>query len=52
MRRLSSGSTRRERRSMVAETVVAPSVRVMLDTNVVLDLLLEREPWLSEAQKM
>ena len=37
---------------MVAETVVAPSVRVMLDTNVVLDLLLEREPWLSEAEEM
>lgn len=37
---------------MVAETVVTPGVRVMLDTNVVLDLLWEREPWLSEAQRM
>lgn len=30
----------------------APGVRVLLDTNVVLDVLLRRQPWLTEAQPM
>src|SRR5215469_5808251 len=40
---------RHEWRSMVAEG--PPPVRVLLDTNVVLELLL-RQPWLGQAQPM
>jgi predicted nucleic acid-binding protein len=29
-----------------------PALRVLLDTNVVLDLLLRREPWVTEAQPL
>lgn len=36
---------------MVEDTAGAPgAIKVLLDTNVVLDLLLGRQPWLSEAQ--
>lgn len=68
MSRWHSGSMRHVWRSMVPEpgtpsTASTPptepnvtsghgSVRVLLDTNVVLDLLLQRQPWFNQAQPM
>jgi predicted nucleic acid-binding protein len=34
------------------EARVPPALRVLLDTNVVLDLLLRREPWVTEARPL
>ena len=36
----------------MSDTSLAQPVHVLLDTNVVLDLVIEREPWLTQAQPM
>jgi predicted nucleic acid-binding protein len=42
----------RESGNETASSTALPPLHVLVDTNVVLDLLLARQPWLTEAQSM